>query len=1049
MARAAVTITWPYDEEHLNYIEKPVAVTPPNVNTPDGRAHPGAITYEYRVKGEETYQPGLPRNVGTYYVRAAVAEAGNYQGAATGVDLELVIEKQPVTLLLEDYTRTYDGTAVTMEDIPKEARGYLGDTLAGTWTLKDGAPEMKEPGTYSITLIFTPEDPNYTWSERTIQVTVRPIDLTDATLTVTGSYTYNAKAQIPADNAVTVTLNGETIPASEYELSYENNTNAGQAVVTARGLNHHGGTARGEFTIAPIQLTLTALTVGSRKYDATQKVPVEKLELAGILDADKDRVGPKLNSVAATVASANVGTYSSVTLSSPMELEGEAKDNYLPPAAGTVVEGKALNDGKGVTIDYAVITFCKPQVADKEYDGTTDARIVGSEYSIEPFSLPWEDLRFSMDVAFVSTAPGYIEVQGTVTLDDTAVNKNYIFKNGERTSPISKTYASISPRPVEVQWSTPQSFLWDGQEHSVSATITNLLGDDDVTLVCEGTSGVDAKGYTAKITGLDGPDKNKYTLGPGRYLFCNWQIQHIDISDAEVTLSETEYVYDGKDHKPEITVQLKGDTLTEGEDYSVKLVGSTVNAGTITVVINGIHNHDGVAHASYTINPLTVTPVSAELETKIYDGTVTVDVKRLTFDGLPDTLQPVMHQDYNAWAKFDNADAGTGKTVTVEPHLYGNYRTTQRTFTLTDQTILPKEATVSVQLDPTDCIYVHEELPTASLAYTGLVGGQSLAPAEVRVDGMPTDTATAGEYTLTVSQATREAILALDAARNYQITFADKTLTILNDTMGMLPDEYINYRLGQSELTEVPAELAGKYNGVDDIQDAMFQMAVKDLPGVTAEQTALYDVALYYTTDGGRTWSKATQENFPEEGITVTLPYPAGTNAADFDFVVTHMMTAGAQAGQVETPAVTKTDKGLRFTVYSLSPIAVSWKAIPKEAETATGGTAVTPAPTAAPDDTAYYTCPACGHHDWTATEEGYRCNHCGHLESVKQLAGHPNVEGVYEPKTTDSTASTTTGSKVSIPQTGDDSRVGLWLSLLALSGTALAAMAIRRKRRQ
>ena len=121
VARAAVTITWPYDEEHLNYIEKPVAVTPPNVNTPDGRAHPGAITYEYSVKGEETYQPGLPRNVGTYYVRAAVAEAGNYQGAATGVDLELVIEKQPVTLLLEDYARTYDGTAVTMEDIPKEA----------------------------------------------------------------------------------------------------------------------------------------------------------------------------------------------------------------------------------------------------------------------------------------------------------------------------------------------------------------------------------------------------------------------------------------------------------------------------------------------------------------------------------------------------------------------------------------------------------------------------------------------------------------------------------------------------------------------------------------------------------------------------------------------------------------------------------------------------------------------------------------------------------------------------------------------------------------
>ena len=237
----------------------------------------------------------------------------------------------------------------------------------------------------------------------------------------------------------------------------------------------------------------------------------------------------------------------------------------------------------------------------------------------------------------------------------------------------------------------------------------------------------------------------------------------------------------------------------------------------------------------------------------------------------------------------------------------------------------------------------------------------------------------------------------------------------------------------------------------------MFQVAVKALPGVTAENTTLCDVTLLYSEDGGKNWIKATGENFPANGITVTLPYPEGTNATDYDFVVTHMFTVGAQAGQVETPAVTKTDKGLQFTVYSLSPVAISWKAVSKTEAgngSGAGGTAATPAPTAAPapDNTVYYTCPACGYHNWTATAEGYRCDTCGHLESVKQLAGYGNVQGVYEPKTGGAAgvaAAGTTGSKVSIPQTGDDRNFVLWLGLLALSGAALATIVIWRKRRE
>ena len=102
---------------------------------------------------------------------------------------------------------------------------------------------------------------------------------------------------------------------------------------------------------------------------------------------------------------------------------------------------------------------------------------------------------------------------------------------------------------------------------------------------------------------------------------------------------------------------------------------------------------------------------------------------------------------------------------------------------------------------------------------------------------------------------------------------------------------------------------------------------------------------------------------------------------------------------------------------------------------------AATPAPTAAPQQSGsnitYYTCPACGYHDWTATAEGYKCNHCGYLESVKQLSGYGNVKGVYGPKTSTAAAASAGNSVAAsaIPQTSDD------LPLTALIVVAIAAL--------
>lgn len=129
-------------------------------------------------------------------------------------------------------------------------------------------------------------------------------------------------------------------------------------------------------------------------------------------------------------------------------------------------------------------------------------------------------------------------------------------------------------------------------------------------------------------------------------------------------------------------------------------------------------------------------------------------------------------------------------------------------------------------------------------------------------------------------------------------------------------------------ISQLPAGLIGQYESTDALEMAMKLEITKAASGISAENTAVYDVALLVSTDGGTTWVAATKENFPESGLTVTLPYPEGTDSS-YAFTVVHMFTTSdfdKTPGTTETPAVTNTPAGIRFTVTGLSPISVGWK---------------------------------------------------------------------------------------------------------------------------
>ncbi|MCC8017351.1 MAG: hypothetical protein LIO39_01925, partial [Lachnospiraceae bacterium] len=184
--------------------------------------------------------------------------------------------------------------------------------------------------------------------------------------------------------------------------------------------------------------------------------------------------------------------------------------------------------------------------------------------------------------------------------------------------------------------------------------------------------------------------------------------------------------------------------------------------------------------------------------------------------------------------------------------------------------------------------------------------------------------------------------------------------------------------------TELPDGLKSLYSSVDElIADLISRVTIGT--GYTADKALVYDVVLQYSTDGGITWITATVDNFPATGITVTIPYPEGTDS-NYEFVVEHMFTVtserlGITAGDTERPTVTKTEDGLVVTLMGLSPVAVSWKAVKTT---------------------------------------------------------------VTETETTDTSAASTVSS-----QTGDNSSVALWLALLSVSGACVVGAAAYNKKRK
>ena len=141
-------------------------------------------------------------------------------------------------------------------------------------------------GTNSFTATYTPDDQdNYNAVQFSLDITVNPKDISDAKITVKGTYTYNGKPHSPELEAEATLYAdpgmgyGQTmVKNTDYTVTYADNVNAGTASVILTGKGNYTGTVTQTFSIGKATPTVTA---PKAKTGLTYSGKAQKLITAG------------------------------------------------------------------------------------------------------------------------------------------------------------------------------------------------------------------------------------------------------------------------------------------------------------------------------------------------------------------------------------------------------------------------------------------------------------------------------------------------------------------------------------------------------------------------------------------------------------------------------------------------------------------------------------------------------------------------------------------------------------------------------------------------
>ena len=587
----------------------------------DGFAKDEGATYT--VTGSQT-EVGESKNTFTYELKSNT-KASNYNITKELGDLIVTAQDGEVVVTITGHSDTveYDGNE-------KSVSGYdVSITEGSKYTTSDftfnGTAEAKgtEAGTYSMGLNadqFTNTNDNYTQvtfivNDGTLTINPKSItpdgpdtpkeEKTGITVTDQENSIYDGNEHI---NGLTVTdskLNTTLVEGTDYTLTYSGDLiNVGTVTITVKGIGNYTGEFTKTYQILPREYTVTTNT-DSKVYDGTA------LTAGGTVNNLVD--GETVN-LTMTGSQTDVGTSDNTY---ELNWTGSAKEsNYThgKDSIGTLtVTKQSIAPDPEHPETYKEVTITSP--SDEVYDG--------NEHKWIPTVTDKEgnELVAKTDYKVTYSTTDFTNVTGTITVTITGI--------GNYTGKATRTY-SITPKTYTVTTES-DSKVYDGTALTAGGKVSGIVKGETVDFTITGSqtsAGTSDNTYELNWTGT--AKESNYTHGKDSIGTLTVKAKSIvpdgpdtpEEKKTGITVSDpSDSKYDGKEHREVLTVQdtKKNDELVAEKDYSVTYSDDLVNAGTVTITVEGIGNYTGSFTKTYEITKRSVTLTSATAS-KTYDG---------------------------------------------------------------------------------------------------------------------------------------------------------------------------------------------------------------------------------------------------------------------------------------------------------------------------------------------------------------------------------------------------------------------------------------------
>ena len=571
----------------------------------------------YTVTGSQT-EVGESKNTFTYELKSNTT-ASNYNITKAEGDLKVTAEDGEVVVTITGHSDSveYDGNE-------KAVSGYdVSITEGSKYTTSDftfnGTAEAKgtEAGTYPMNLAadqFTNTNDNYTQvtfivNDGSLTITPKSINPDDEkngiTVTDPENSIYDGNEHI---NGLTVTdskLNTTLVEGTDYTLTYSGDLiNVGTVTITVKGIGNYTGEFTKTYQILPREYTVTTNT-DSKVYDGTA------LTAGGTVNNLVD--GETVN-LTMTGSQTDVGTSDNTY---ELNWTGSAKEsNYThgKDSIGTLtVTKQSIAPDPEHPETYKEVTITSP--SDEVYDG--------KEHKWIPTVTDKEEneLVAKTDYEVTYSTTDFTNVTGTITVTITGI--------GNYTGKATRTY-SITPKTYTVTTES-DSKVYDGTALTAGGKVSGIVKGETVDFTITGSqTSVGTSDNTYELDWTGSAKESNYKHGKDSIGTLTVKAKSIvpdgpdtpDEKKTGITVSDpSDSKYDGKEHREVLTVQdtKTNDELVAEKDCSVTYSDDLVNAGTVTITVEGIGNYTGSFTKTYEITKRSVTLTSATAS-KTYDG---------------------------------------------------------------------------------------------------------------------------------------------------------------------------------------------------------------------------------------------------------------------------------------------------------------------------------------------------------------------------------------------------------------------------------------------